>query len=178
MRFAGSCYTHLRIDALFFGVLLAYFSKFRGDSFVPWVRRNTWLLLVAGLVLIAPSLKYEETDNFMMVPGFTSMYMGFGCILLFTLHHEWKTKNKPLSKAMSVLAYVGQNSYSVYLWHYPVMVILRQLLPVWTNYYVLILIQNAAGLAVGLVMAKLIEMPVLKVRDRFFTPTKALNAGV
>ncbi|HLX62123.1 MAG TPA: hypothetical protein VKX17_12655, partial [Planctomycetota bacterium] len=68
---------------------------------------------------------------------------------------------------------------SVYLWHYPVMKIVENYLPPEThNYYLLITIENLAGLIVGLVMARLIEMPVLKLRDKFFTPTKALNAGV
>ena len=178
LRYAGSCYTHLRIDSLLFGVFLAYFVKFRGEWFVPWVRRNTIGLLIAGLALISPSLIYEETSNFMLIPGFTMMYMGFGCLLLFTLYHPWKTKNKALNRVSGALAYIGQNSYSVYLWHYPVMVILEKLLPKSTNYYLVIILQNIAGLATGLIMAKLIEMPVLKMRDKFFTPTKALNAGV
>src|ERR1043165_4701947 len=113
LRYAGSCYTHLRIDSLLFGVFLAYFVKFRGEWFVPWVRRNTIGLLIAGLALISPSLIYEETSNFMLIPGFTMMYMGFGCLLLFTLYHPWKTKNKALNRVSGALAYIGQNSYSV-----------------------------------------------------------------
>ncbi len=46
------------------------------------------------------------------------------------------------------------------------------------NYYVVIALQNIAGLIFGLVMAKLVEMPVLNLRDKYFKPTKALSAGV
>lgn len=178
-RFAGTCYTHLRIDSLFFGVFLAYFAKFRSSSFLTWVKGHSILLLATGLVLIAPSLKYEETDAFMFVPGFTLMYMGFGCLLLFMLYHDWKPAGRFIAKFFDLLAYVGQNSYSVYLWHFPVMYIIGLFLPSTGNaYYALIAVQNVAGLIVGLVMAKLIEMPVLTLRDKFFAPTKGLTAGV
>lgn len=178
-KFAAARYTHLRIDSLLFGVFLAYFAKFRADAFLEWVQRHTILLLIAGLLLTAPSLKFEETDNFMFAPGFTLMHLGFGCILLFTLFHPWKVTKAGPGPVVRALSYIGQTSYSVYLWHYPVMVIIAKLLPPEThNYYMLVAIQCIAGLIVGLVMARLIEMPVLKLRDKFFTPTKALNAGV
>jgi peptidoglycan/LPS O-acetylase OafA/YrhL len=178
-RFAGTCFTHLRIDSLFFGVFIAYWVKFRATPFLTWVKGHTIWLLIAGLFLISPSLKYEETDDFMFVPGFTLMYMGFGCLLLFTLYHPWKSNDRLLGRFFDLLAYIGQNSYSVYLWHFPVMYLVGLFLPATgKNYYLLIAVQNIAGLSVGLVMAKLIEMPVLKLRDNMFASTRSLNAGV
>ncbi|MEI6234784.1 MAG: acyltransferase [Planctomycetota bacterium] len=178
-RFAGSCYTHLRIDSLFFGVLLAYFAKFRGDTFLVWVKRHTLWLLALGLLLISPCVVFEETDTPMMFWGYSSMFMGFGCLLLFALYHPWKSYGWIVERSTDFLAYIGQNSYSIYLWHFPVMYILSRFMKAdGTDYYTLIAAQNGLGLVVGLIMAKLIEMPVLKIRDEYFKPTKALSAGV
>ncbi len=46
------------------------------------------------------------------------------------------------------------------------------------NYFFIIAAQNGAGLLFGLIMAKLVEMPVLALRDKYFKPTKGLRAGV
>jgi peptidoglycan/LPS O-acetylase OafA/YrhL len=178
-RFTAGCYTHLRIDSLFYGVILAYFAKFRPERFLTWVKAHTLWLLIAGLLLISPALKWEEIHDFMFVPGLTLMSLGFGCLLMFTLFHAWKPVGAWLERSTDFLAYIGKNSYSVYLWHLPVMYLAALFLPSDGKYYfLLIAVQNIAGLVVGLVMAKLIEMPVLNIRDRFFAPTKALSAGV
>ncbi|HLX59900.1 MAG TPA: acyltransferase, partial [Planctomycetota bacterium] len=103
LRYSGSCYTHLRIDSLFFGVLLAYFAKFRGERFVPWVRAHSLWILAAGLLLLAPMLKYEEIDTFMLIPGYSLIYMGFGCLLLFTLYHPWKPRKEGPGKIVRAL---------------------------------------------------------------------------
>ncbi len=178
-RFAAGCYTHLRIDSLFFGVILAYFVKFRPNTFLKWVKEHTLAFGIVGLVLVSPCLVFEETDTMMIIPGFTSMYLGFGCLLLFTLYHPWKSWGVVADRATDFLSYIGQNSYSIYLWHFPLMYVLSRYMSAdGRNYYVLIAAQNALGLALGLVMAKLVEMPVLTLRDRYFKPTKALSAGV
>ncbi len=122
-RFAGSCYTHLRIDALFFGVFIAYFAKFRAEGFLGWVRSHSCWFLAAGLVLVSPSLKYEETDSLMMVPGFTSMYAGFGLpAALHALSSVERTRRSARTSHGPARLH-RPNSYSVYLWHFPVMYI-------------------------------------------------------
>ncbi len=86
----GTYYTHLRIDALFFGVLLAYLAKFRPEWFLRWVRKHTIGLLMRVYIHagVAELWSFEETDTAMMVPGFTLMYLGFGCMLLFAIFHH------------------------------------------------------------------------------------------
>ena len=75
--------THLRIDSLFFGVFLAYLANYRPDL-LNLVGRWRHVALLLGLLLIAPMTVLDlETSAFVPTIGFTFLYLGYGCILLF-----------------------------------------------------------------------------------------------
>jgi peptidoglycan/LPS O-acetylase OafA/YrhL len=69
-----------------------------------------------------------------------------------------------------VAAYVGMYSYSIYLWHGPTAVWLpgffRRTLGFPVGEYGRFALYFVAGLVIGIVMSKLIEDPILRLRDR------------
>ena len=78
--------THLRLDSLLFGVLLAYLAWSRGAGFAAWVRKRRSPLVLAAALCLAPVCFLPATDPFMETFGFSLVYIGFGAILLLALY--------------------------------------------------------------------------------------------
>lgn len=161
--------THLRVDSLFLGVVLSYYYHLEPEQFA-FVRRSPRLLIAASLLLIAPALVLPQRDIFMRTAGLTMLAFGFGGIVLAVLPASMTTERHP-GRAASLLAAVGFHSYSIYLWHLPVLVV---------GVPVVAGVAGSLGTAgefgvylfgsigLGIAMAKLIEWPALRLRDRCF----------
>lgn len=158
--------SHLRIDSLLFGALLSYIYVSRRDAFERFFRRWRGLLLLLAIAFAAPIVVADVTHPFTHTVGFTLLALANGILLSTLVVH-----GVPNIWLVRGLAYVGTFSYSIYLWHlavndsqpYVERLIDRSIDPrVWLFVYVI----GAAGF--GIMMAKLVEMPVLRLRDRFF----------
>jgi len=179
--------THLRIDSLLFGVCLGYFHHFHFERFTSFIRSYRVPIFLFALAAIAPAVIFPVDGAFISTIGFTLLYLGFGSMLLLALY--WKgPRRSPLREvfgpAGSLLARVGAYSYSVYLWHLVVASLGLTLIRRAYTYALSALPQGSApqqlhpliefvayvvaSVVVGIVMAKLVEMPVLRLRDRYF----------
>lgn len=160
--------THLRLDSLFFGVAISYGYHFHRSAFIeslyPWRR---WLI-VGGLLLLTPPFVFQlETTPFIFTVGLTVLYLGSGMLLVGTF-----LSDVPRSRPVIVMATLGAYSYSIYLWHLfvrewagPVVDVTWGTSPgfaIRTTVYVI------GSLVFGMVMAKIVEVPALQVRDRWF----------
>ena len=151
--------THTRLDSLAFGVLLSVVWHF-APARIAIVRRLRWALLPAGLLLTLPCYLLSNEHPFILTLGLTLNYLGYGMVLAAVLTLP-RVLPKPLEPA---LAYVGFYSYSIYLWHLPFLAVVRSAFGA-----------SAAGAAVfyagsivaGVVMARLVEIPALRVRERW-----------
>jgi peptidoglycan/LPS O-acetylase OafA/YrhL len=144
--------THLRIDTLFVGVALGYFAHFDPVSFREAGKTR---VLVLGLLLAL----IPVTLPLSIVLGFTFAALGFGCIVAWAANRE--TSRNVVIRA---IAWVGYYSYSIYLWHAAVMLVFYRLPRIW----VLFPIFMASCIAIGVAAAKLIELPMIRIRDRVF----------
>jgi len=157
--------SHLRMDSLFCGVTISYLYHYFSDGLFVIVRCYRILFLVGGSLAVAPAFVFPvETSPFILTFGLTLFQLGGACILLGLLY-----LSPGKSIAIDTTAYIGSHSYSIYLWHMPVLIwvmpTLGRHLGNWPSYCVIYVI--CAGI-IGILMALLIEFPVLRMRDKWF----------
>jgi peptidoglycan/LPS O-acetylase OafA/YrhL len=166
---------HIRMDSLMFGVLLSYWWHFKaGVADLARLQRWSGAIIFVGLLGLIPAYFSQlQLDWWVPVFGFTLFYFSSGMLLLGMLSLKWPQQSKPLR----FVAWMGTHSYSVYLWHTFVFNGLFVTLVRATGYDPHWLVGIAYFLVVswglGILMAKLVEMPVLKVRDKFFPSLSA-----
>lgn len=169
--------TQFRMDSLFFGVLLGYFYHFRPSVLELFLRPtiNRVLVAVGSAGLISFSYFFPLENRFFTTIGFTFIYLGCGGVLLLALYvHGVLPRNAAqlTEKLGSLFAAAGMYSYSVYLWHRPVGLwlpgLLHRILRVQIGDTAEFITYFVGSFAVGILMSKLIEYPILHLRDRIF----------
>ena len=162
--------THIRIDSLMFGVLLAYLWYFH-DLETRMQKVHTAWLVGLGLLLLSPAFLFP-VNQYWLIPivGVIGLYIGSGSLLLAMVRCKQSS-----SKVLIVLGSLGAASYSIYLWHMAVeswgWSAMKQLTGIirFDAYFVFYF---AGSLGIGWVLSRAVEWPMLKVRDRLF-PRKA-----
>jgi peptidoglycan/LPS O-acetylase OafA/YrhL len=150
--------THARIDALALGVWLSVVWNFAPAS-ISVVRRWRPALFAVGLLLTLPSYVLSIADPRLLSLGLTGNYLGYGMVLAAALATE-----RPIAGPLTpTLAYVGFYSYSIYLWHFPVLALVLQAVPTRPYDRIVFLV---ASIVVGVAVAKAVELPVLRLRER------------
>lgn len=162
--------THLRIDSILAGVLLAYFYHYHQYTTRVLLKRTRPLLLIGGTLLILPSFIWTSADgSFVYTYGFTTNYLG-GLLLLGGMLGCKPTNSLPIR----TLSCIGRHSYSIYIWHktgyYLLLCMLNGQLsdkPTWDGPYALnVLMFFGVAIVLGITLSILIEVPTLKLRDR------------
>jgi peptidoglycan/LPS O-acetylase OafA/YrhL len=181
--------SHLRADSLIFGVLIAHYSINHKVAFLKFIRANKFILTTVALLFLLPPffLTLKDKSDFVLLTGinFTMLYVGFGIIL--SLFLAFPSLEVGIKKLISEQVYgwvctIGYYSYSIYLWHIPVhrylsgllVYVLKRDLPepvTFVPYFVISII-------VGIVFGKYVEIPFLKLRDRWFPKVNLKKVAV
>ncbi len=107
--------THLRIDALLFGVFLASLWHLDRTAWEGLASKKLllWGTLAAGVLSLSLMDKYSPA---MLTIGLTLTFLGFGALLVLMLsaRHPAGFWEKPYT----VLAWIGERSYGIYLWQF------------------------------------------------------------
>lgn len=155
--------SHLRFDSLMAGVLLAYLVAFRQlverTNWIP-----SWVLFAVGGSLFFPGVVGGTSHPWVTVHGFVPIYCGAAVLTLLALRIP-QSRNTALSMAGKV----GAHSYSIYLWHMPILLwsapFIASDADSWTC--TLFLAANILViLAVGVLLSLAVETPFLRLRDR------------
>ncbi|HYV34423.1 MAG TPA: acyltransferase [Gemmataceae bacterium] len=160
--------SHLRLDSLFFGVAISYLYHFHTSQFVglltPWRR---WLIAGGALLLTPPFVFHLQTTPLILAVGLTAFYIGSGMLMVGIL-----LSNISNRRPVALLAALGAYSYSIYLWHMPVrdwgIELAEWIYGAPLGRTVQGPLYLVGSFVVGVVMAKLVEVPVLRLRDRWF----------
>jgi peptidoglycan/LPS O-acetylase OafA/YrhL len=161
--------THLRADSLLAGVLLAYAWHFHRTAFDQFVGRRRRLLLCAGMACFVPAFMFDlETAWLVSTVGLSLFALGAVLVIAAGLGGDAPSLAR-------WLAPVGGCSYSIYLWHVPVLIWGVPLAEHAVGYRldngVRMLVYLAGSLMVGAGMAWLIEKPALRLRDAWIPST-------
>lgn len=163
--------THLRIDALAFGVLLAYLRFCKTKRFLALLERRSVLFASALMLLLPNFLVNFETSVFLCTVGFGLNTLGFGALLLLSLSFEPSLRRTPYW-ILYALARTGRDSYSIYLWHvaalslFSVLVEGSALSQTLGSGGLFIALAFSFALLVGILMSAVIERPVLFLREK------------
>jgi peptidoglycan/LPS O-acetylase OafA/YrhL len=173
--------THLRIDSLLCGVVLSYYFHFRNHSYRR-LSGSKWLPYASAVCLL-PAIVLDVNAPLMHSLGVTLLYFGFGGVLVWFSGVSMPTQG-PLRWFAGLLARVGTQSYSIYLWHVPMafgglhlmrIVCEKLRLPV-VYVYAHGLAYILGSIILGIAMARLVEFPVLRIRDRLIpSRSKAID---
>lgn len=160
--------SHLRLDGLFFGVVLSYAYHSNPSRFLAVAGRFRHLLASIGVLLLLPAFWFPiEKTPFLYTYGFTLFYLGSGSLLAAAL-----ASRSPKGRLSGAVAYAGSHSYSVYLWHMPVghwgAESIGRLAPQQYGWFVYAATYLVGAVAFGIGMSLLTEFPVLRLRDRLF----------
>ncbi len=175
--------THLRIDSLFFGVMLAYFYHFKPRQLAFAARyRGKLIFLGTVLLLLYPALVIGRSR--MVGPlGFVMLYVAYGCFLLALIYTEVGAGRLGVwlnSHVARAIAFIGYFSYPMYLWHIdatrPVAALLKSGafagLPPELRWLCAFVLYVLMALAVAVPFGILLDKPSLALRDRLF-PSRA-----
>lgn len=179
--------THLRFDGLLVGSLVAYFSHFKPSRLLV-ATRFPLLCVVAGFIMAAPTLLLTPDHSALSAgAGLGIMYLGFALIMLGVLGLERRVGWQNVFAATPVrgIAGIGLFSYGIYLWHIDLAQVpmkktgalaLAAGIPESVTWLAITMAYVALAAGAGALMSRLIEMPFLALRDRWY-PSKAPTVG-
>jgi peptidoglycan/LPS O-acetylase OafA/YrhL len=171
--------THVRMDALFFGVFLNYLHGYGKNQMRP-IKSRPQSVFVIGLLLV--TLRYcLPFTPFSDAISFTLLYLGYGLCLLAVMNlNEGSVIDRLMKSRLSkIVAWIGVYSYSIYLWHFVfagpfVIAKVIPLLPDAFKFAFGMSIYLVLAILNGVIFARLIDVPVLAFRNKFFPSRTAI----
>jgi peptidoglycan/LPS O-acetylase OafA/YrhL len=160
---------HALLDSLFFGVFLShYWYNVWNDPAKKKIISLRLPFAFVGLCLLLPGFVPIMDIQWFHIFGFILIYLGAGCLLLSSLSLDYIR----CPAFVKGLAWLGKYSYSVYLWHLMVGSRLFPLVEMKLNnrlgWALNTLIYFALCWLAGILLARAIEFPALRLRDRWF----------
>ena len=182
--------THLRIDSLFFGVLLACAYRLAPHrlAFVS-AHRRTIVCAALALLLAYPALvRWNPSTPTTGVVGFIVLYCAYGGLLLTMVCTAPGSGPARASAAATwvdgrvgrTLAFIGYFSYPIYLWHIDATRLVAPLFKLGTGvslelrWVVSFALYVFVATAAGVVAAAIVDKPSLRARDRLFPSRTSL----
>lgn len=154
--------THLRVDSLLFGVMIAWWHQFHGPALATFAGRHRKRLLIGAAILAAPPAIWSiGTLPQLVTFGLSGLWLAAGMLLIVKLH-------SPAERGF--FAWIGTYSYSIYLWHFAARLTILPILlsPEQRGGWLEVATYFALSIVCGLLSAWLVEMPCIRLRDRLF----------
>ena len=165
--------THIRVDNLILGVLLAWLAK-TNHPLLDTLSKNWKVTLSVGFICVGTPCMFDRSHPFVFTLGYLLFAIGYA--LIVTLGYKCTVDVNPsnLSLIQKISIQVGRCSYSIYLW----MAILagrpleyladRVHIDSGVEYWLFLVVYFAWASIVGIVMHHIVEIPVNSYRNRIF----------
>jgi peptidoglycan/LPS O-acetylase OafA/YrhL len=162
--------SHLRMDSLLFGVLIAYGYYFRRTTWTVYILKHQYKLLILSICLLSftPFIDYVSSF-FIRTLGFSLVYLAFGLMLICVLFDEQMDHklNKWFSPfIVKFISRIGFNSYAIYLLH-SLVIYAVSYVPIGTIYFQFVLV-FIVSVGAGILTTAVVESYFLGLRDRYF----------
>ncbi len=179
--------THLRFDGLLVGTALAYLVHFEPTR-LAGLRRHPFATTVLGAAMAIPMMLLPpDRSPWTAGPGLAVMYLGFAFVVIGVVWlEEGSARRLFAGRSLGALSTVGVFSYGIYLWHVDLaqtpMKKVGALLASrdWSDAMVWLLVTGAylaLAIAAGAVLSRLIEIPMLVLRDRCYPSADRAEVG-
>jgi len=178
--------THLRIDSLFFGVLLACAYQLAPHrlAFVS-AHRRTIVCAALALLLAYPALvRWNPSKPTTGAVGFIVLYLAYGALLLTMVYADPARAPAAATwvdgRVGRTLAFIGYFSYPIYLWHIDATRLVAPLFKRGTGvslelrWVVSFALYVSVATAVGVIAAAIVDKPSLRARERLFPSRTSL----
>jgi peptidoglycan/LPS O-acetylase OafA/YrhL len=171
--------THIRIDSLAVGVLLAWVRSFHPAG---WSRliAGRWFMLLLAVAALTPVVFIDaEAHWFGYTFEYTEIYLGYACLLIFALGCG-PARLGVITAIARAMAFVGSISYGIYLWHMTAdyelarHVFNRLHINSAVTYSAATAINFGACILVGWLATLAIERPFLRLRERLLPSANRL----
>jgi peptidoglycan/LPS O-acetylase OafA/YrhL len=166
--------THLCLDGLLVGVGVRALAEFSPDRFAG-LRTWRWPLLIAGPVILAtvalplPPFMGVALDRILPISAISATALLVGVLHL-----------RLAGWVSSAVAWIGKYSYGIYLWHVTIIGFVTRVILTripgdgQTAHWVFAAIAiTVTAILFGAAMSRLVEWPVLALRDRLFPSRSA-----
>lgn len=167
--------THLRIDSLLAGVLIAYEYYFYRDRMLrTFAKIRSFIFPIAALLLSFTIFLPSETSFFVRTIGFTLIFIAFSLVLIYFILDE--DINGQLDKVFSrpvvnIVSRIGFYSYAIYIIHILVIKFLDAVsykILLLQNPYLFIFLVYVLSILSGWIITDVIEKFFLNIRDKFY----------
>jgi peptidoglycan/LPS O-acetylase OafA/YrhL len=162
--------SHNRFDSLFFGVLLSYVYSFKRES-LTFIIKYSVLIFTISICVISLNFLPGVSWNFKSVFLLSINPVCFGLIMIILFH------NKKFDNSMWIIpiSSIGRYSYSIYIFHGIIITFVRKEL--FDRPFLYYALSFSLPILIGIILSKLIEIPFLKTRDKFFPSRSNLLLG-
>ncbi|MDJ1485844.1 acyltransferase [Cytophagaceae bacterium YF14B1] len=160
--------TYSRLDGLLAGVSIAAFGTFKPDLVVKVLTYKSYILLCAGIVLLAAYFICTDQTSFSAsVWGFPLVAAGYAFCVFYNLQVPQR-KDGLLSK---VLQQIAELSYAIYLTHKIVIHLTQQILSqtgIIADSNAMVLLCIGVSVITAYIVNRCVERPFLQVRKHFW----------
>lgn len=173
--------THLRIDGLGVGVLLAFGYVYHPSAFYQASRHRLWLVPLGISLVILATRDFLWAPRWQLTLGPMLLSVGYAALIVATVTTTPEYFSGRLARWFAV---AGVYSYCTYLWHidgpYVIMSTLARHpslhgIPGWIQWPVGMILFIVLAVAVGRAASSMVELPLLAIRDRI-APSRTLES--